>query len=79
MDLFLSFVIKSITSLTKGLFLKEPFNLLIFSLRFFVAKISLYASLKPKISLFSNFALINPIRLSPCNSYGYGVSIIIII
>ena len=28
-DLFLSFVIKSITFLTKGLFLKEPFNLLI--------------------------------------------------
>ena len=38
-DLFLSFVIKSIKSLTNGLFLREPFSLLIFSVKFLVEKI----------------------------------------
>ena len=40
-DLFLSFVINSITSFTNGFSLNSPFNLLKLSVRFFVAKISL--------------------------------------
>ena len=72
-DLFLSFVINSITFFTKGFSLNAPFNLLMFSVRFFVAKISLYASLKPRISLLSNFALLSPIKLSPFNIFLFPV------
>ena len=66
--LFLSLFIKSITSPTRGLSLNFLSRFAKFSERFFVLKISLYASDRDKISLFGISFLLKPIKFNFSNS-----------